>query len=124
MMVASSKSSNSAALLLRFYGLAAVGIGLVSLWICLGLKPGWRGISDPSSRWPSFVGMVLLGICVFLLFRWLVLLFTILLSGFGVFFLFASLRAVPFPWELINIFFALLYILPAYLTYRAWPRLR
>jgi hypothetical protein len=123
-MVARPSSSNSAALLLRFYGLASVAIGLVSLLIFLGVKPGWQGISDPSASWPPFVGMVLLGICVFLLFRWLVLLFTILLSGFGVFYLFASLRQVPFPWELINIFVALLYILPAYLTYRAWPHLR
>ena len=111
-------------MLLRFYGLGAVFIGLVSLWIFLGVKPGWRGIADPSASWPQFTAMILLGVCVFLLFRWLVLFFTIISSGFGVFYLFASLRAVPFPWELFNIFFAILYILPAYLTYRAWRFLR
>jgi hypothetical protein len=123
-MVTPATSSSSAAVLLRFYGIACVSIGLVFLWLAFGIKPGTRGIADWTRPWPEFAILVLLGIAVFLLLRWLTLLFTLLSCGFGLFYLFGSLTRVPFPWELFNIFFALLTLLPGYLTYRAWRFLR
>jgi hypothetical protein len=66
----------------------------------------------------------LLGIAVFLLLRWLVLAFALASFGFGLFFIIATMRVVPFPWELFNIAFGILMILPLFLTYRAWAFLR
>jgi hypothetical protein len=124
-MVAPSTSSNSAAsVFLRFYGIACVGIGLGSLWLAFAVKPGTHGIADWTRPWPEFTIFVLLGVAVFLLLRWLTLAFTILSCAFGLFYTFGSLARVPFPFELFNIFFALLAILPCYLTYRAWRFLR
>lgn len=123
-MIEQRASQNPAALALRFYGLALVGWGLVALFLAFTLKPGIHGVADWTRPWPEFTISVLLGVAVFLLFRWLVVVFAIASSGFGIFYIISSMRVVPFPWELFNIAFALMMILPAFLTHRAWRSLR
>ena len=112
------------ALALRFYGLGCVAVGAGSLWLHFTIQPGTHGIPDWTRGWWLWVSLALLGLCVLLLLRWPVALFALLSTAFGIFYLVGSLFRVPFPAELINIFFATLAMLPAYLTYRAWRSLR
>jgi hypothetical protein len=115
---------SGATLFVRLYGIASVGFGFIALWLALTIKPGTHGIAAWTRTWPEDIIFVVLGIAVFLLLRWATVAFAVLSFGFGAFMFVATLRVVPFPWELLNLFFACLAMLPAYLTYRAWPRLR
>lgn len=123
-MKPAASSGSAATGFLRLYGIACVGWAVIGLWLDFTIKPGTRGIADWTRGWPELMLLVFLGITVFLLLRWFVLLFSILSTGFGAFFAFASVTRVPFPAEFLNLLCALLMILPAFLTYRAWQSLR
>jgi hypothetical protein len=109
---------------LRLYGFACVAFGLLSLWLVFTIEPGSRGIADWTRNWPQYVLLIILGVTVYLLLRWLVLIFAILSAGFGIFLIGGSITKVPFPWELANLFLALLLIVPAFLTWLTWRSLR
>jgi hypothetical protein len=115
---------SASSIVLRVYGVVLVLWALAGLFFAFNLKPGLHGVADWTRPWPFFTILVLLGIAVFLLLRWLVVIFAALSTGFGIFYMISSLKVVPFPWELFNIVFALLMILPAFLTFRAWSSLR
>jgi hypothetical protein len=115
---------SASAVILRLYGIGLSCWGLAGLFFAFTMKPGVHGVGDWTRPWPMFIICVLLGIAVFLLLRWLVVAFAVASSGFGVFYIISSVKVVPFPWELLNIAFAILMILPAFLTYRSWSSLR
>jgi hypothetical protein len=114
----------AAALILRLYGIACAGWGLIALWRALAITPDPHGVADWTRLWPEFTLPVLLGISVFLLLRWLVLAFSLLSAGIGIFYIGLTLMVVPFPEELFHLLFAILLIIPAFLTSRAWHSLR
>jgi hypothetical protein len=109
---------------LRLYGIVCVGYGFVSLWLAFTIEPGSHGIADWTRPWPQYVLFIMLGVTVFLLLRWLVLIFAILSSALGIVLICGSITKVPFPYELANLFFALFFIVPAFLTFRTWHSLR
>jgi hypothetical protein len=113
-----------AAALLRAYGCLSVLFSITSLWLKFAILPGTHGIADWSRGWPVEVVFALLGAAVFFQLRWVTLLFAVASSGFGLFMLLATLSRVPFPWAWFNVSLVLLAIVPAFLTYCAWPRLR
>jgi len=110
--------------LLRAYGGLAALFSIASLWLAFTIQPGTHDIADWSRGWPVNVVFALLGTAAFLQLRWFTLLFAIASSAFGLFMLLVTLSRVPFPWAWFNVFFALLAIVPAFLTYCAWSRLR
>lgn len=112
----------AAAFILRIYGIACVSWGLIALW--LTIKLGTHGAANWTRLWPEFALSVVLGISVFLLFRWLVLTFTILSTGVGIFYIGFTLMADPFPPGLFNLLIPILLIIPALLTHHAWHSLR
>jgi hypothetical protein len=115
---------SASSVILRVYGVVLVCWALAGLFFAFNLKPGLHGVADWTRPWPFFTICVLLGIAVFLLLRWLVVIFAAASGGFGIYYIFGSLKVVPFPWELFNIVFGLLMILPAFLAFRAWSSLR
>ena len=64
-----------------------------------------------------------LGVCVIFLLRWAVVVFTVLLALQGLSY-FVVYLVVGFRAGVILAIFALLAMLPSYLTYRAWHSLR
>lgn len=124
MLKPTASMQTAAALILRLYGIACVGWGLIALWLALTIKPGTHGVADWTRLWPEFTLSVLLGVSVFLLRRWLVLAFSLLSAGGGILYIGWTITAVPFPAELLNLLFAFLLIIPAFLTNRAWHSLR
>lgn len=124
MVKPTASTQTAAAFILRVYGIACVSWGLTALSLTLTMKLGTHGVANWTRLWPEFTLSVLLGISVFLLFRWLVLAFSILSAGFGIFYIGWTIMAIPFPAWLFNLLFAVLLIIPAFLTHRAWHCLR
>lgn len=123
MVKPTASTQTAAAFMLRLYGVACVAWGSVGLWLAVTIKPGTHGVVDWTRLWQEFTLSVLLGTSVFLLLRWLVLAFSLLSAGFGIFYIGWSIMAVPFPGELFNLLFAILLIIPAFLTSHAWHSL-
>lgn len=124
MLKPTAPTQTAATFILRLYGIACVGSGSFGIWLALTIKPGTHGVVDWSRLWPEVTLSVLLGISVFLLLRWLVLAFSLLSAGFGIFYTGLTIMAVPFPAELFNLLFAALLIIPVFLTPYAWNSLR
>jgi len=116
-----SSTQTAAAFILRLYGIVCAAWGSVGLWLALTIKGDAHGLVDWTRLWPDFTLSVLLGISVFLLLRWLVLAFAILSVGIGIFYIGFTLMAVPFPALLFHLLFAILLIIPVFLTRCAWP---
>lgn len=115
-------TQTAAVFMLRIYGLACLAWGLVGLAVTI--QPGTNRVVDLTRLWQEFALCVLLGTSVFLLLRWLVLAFSLLSAGVGIFCIGWSMMLVPFPAGLFNLLFAILLIIPVFLTSHAWPCLR
>jgi hypothetical protein len=113
-----------AAFILRLYGVACAGWGLIALWRALAVTSDPGGVAHWIRLWPEFALCALLGVSVILLLRWFVLAFSILSAGIGIFYVGLTLMTDPFPAELFHLLFAILLIIPAFLTSRAWRSLR
>ncbi len=124
MVKATTSTETAAAFILRLYGIGCLALGLIALWFALTIKAGTQGVVDWTRLWPELTLIVMLGFSVFLLLRWLVVAFSILSASCGIFYIGWTMVVVPFPSGLFNLLFAILLIIPAFLTHCAWHSLR
>ena len=98
------------------------GIGIATTFF--NIPPGTHGVANWSVVGYVGVSIAILGIAVACLYRWAAVLFSALLTAFAGFMLIAMFRGLPFSAALSSAFFAVILLLPVYLTYRSWGELR
>jgi len=104
----------------RIYGVLTVlaGIGCCSLALTANL--GSHGISDLKPLLIPGSLIVFIGIGTVFLLRVFVIILSTIFAAVGLCLIIGSILYVPFPFLILNVFFAFLAIVPIYCVVRSW----
>jgi hypothetical protein len=113
----------SAGTALTLFGVCSVLLGIAMIALYFAARHGLHSLS----AWRTSVGasfFILTGIFTAFGYRWSAVALDVGLFAVAAWLTVGSILHVPFPWMLINFFFAALLCLPSLATFGAWRQLR